>query len=82
MRRLVTSRRRDQRGIALQTAIVMTSLIAIALAVSAVILTRGGEVADDLERQRLTFDPSRFKTQALCEDYNFVWDNDECQEQG
>ena len=80
MFRLAASVRSDQRGIALQTAIVMTSLIAIALAVSAVILTRGGEVADDLERQRLTFDPSRFKTQVTCEDYEFTWVNGECQE--
>lgn len=51
----------------------MTALIAIALAVSAVILTRGGEVADDLERQNVTFEPDRFKTQALCEEYDYTW---------
>ncbi|MYJ18422.1 MAG: hypothetical protein F4106_10365 [Gemmatimonadetes bacterium] len=52
----------------------MTALIAIALAVSAVIVTRGGEVADDLERQRLTRSPSDFSTQVLCEAYEFTWD--------
>ncbi|MYE42427.1 MAG: hypothetical protein F4X79_00165 [Acidobacteria bacterium] len=66
--------RADERGIALQTTIIMTTLIAIALAVSAVLYTRGGEVADDLERQRLTRSPSDFSTQVLCEAYEFTWD--------
>lgn len=74
MRRLVASLSRDESGFALQTVIVMTALIAIALAVSAVIVTRGGEVADDLERQRLTRSPSDFSTQVLCEAYEFTWD--------
>ena len=66
--------RSDERGFALQTAIVMTSLIAIALAVSAVIVSRGGEAVDDLERARLTRDPSQFSTQVLCEAYEYTWD--------
>jgi len=53
--------------------IIMVALIAVAVAVSAVILTRGGEVADDLERQNVTFDPSRFRTQELCEQYKYSW---------
>lgn len=65
---------RDQRGIALQTVIIMVALIAVAMAVSAVILTRGGDVADDLERQNVTFDPSRFRTEALCLEYGYSWD--------
>ena len=73
MRRVAASVRGDQRGIALQTAIIMTTLIAIALAVSAVMYTRGGEVADDLERQRLTRQPADFTTQVLCEAYEFNW---------
>ena len=52
----------------------MATLIAIALAVSAVLYTRGGEVADDLERQRLTRSPSEFTTQVLCEAYEYTWD--------
>ena len=52
----------------------MTTLIAIALVVSAVLFTRGGEVADDLERQRLTRNPADFTTQVLCEAYEFTWD--------
>ena len=42
---------------------------------SAVILTRGGEVADDLERQNVTFNPSRFRTQELCQEYAYSWDD-------
>ena len=58
----------------------MATLVAIALAVSAVMYTRGGEVADDLERQRLTRSPSEFTTQVLCEAYEFNWDaaNNNC----
>ena len=52
----------------------MATLIAIALAVSAVMYTRGGEVADDLERQNLTRNPADFTTQVLCEAYEYTWD--------
>ena len=74
MLRLVARLRSDERGFALQTVSVMTSLIAIALAVSAVIVSRGGEAVDDLERARLTRDPSQFSTQVLCEAYQYTWD--------
>lgn len=74
MLRVTAAGRADQRGVALQTVIVMVTLIAIALTVSAVLYTRGGEAADDLERQRLTRSPSDFSTQVLCEAYEFTWD--------
>ena len=72
---MIGSIRSDERGFALQTAIVMTALIAIAMAVSAVLLTRGGDVVDDLERAKVTRDPSQFSTQVLCEAYGFSWDS-------
>lgn len=75
MLRVAASVRADQRGIALQTAIIMTALIAIAVAIAAVMYTRGGEAVDDLQRQRLTRDPSAFTTQVLCEAYEFTWDS-------
>lgn len=66
----------DQRGFALQVAILTTALIAIAVAVSAVIITRGGEVVDDLERQRITIQPSDINNQAQCEQvYEWTWDD-------
>ena len=51
----------------------MTALIAMAVGVAAIILTRGGEAADDLERTSLTRRPSEFTTQVLCEAYEFTW---------
>lgn len=66
--------KRDERGIALQTAIIMAVLIAVAVSISAVILSRGGEVADDLERQNVTFNPERLRTKQLCEEYDYKWD--------
>lgn len=74
MFRVGESVRADQRGFALQAVIIMTAMIAIALAVAAVMYTRGGEVADDLERQNLTRSPSEFTTQVLCEAYEYTWD--------
>ena len=52
----------------------MAVLIAVAVSIAAVILSRGGEVAEDLERQNVTFEPSRLRTQELCEEYDFKWD--------
>ena len=80
MRLVAASRRSDQRGFALQTIIVMTALIAIALAVSAVIITRGGEVADDLEERNFTFDPTNARTEASCLNWapEYEWQNDAC----
>lgn len=69
------SLRRDEWGIALQTVIVMAALIAIAVTVASVILSRGGEVAEDLQRQNVSFNSDRFRTQALCEEYGYVWDD-------
>ena len=73
MRLRRSARREDERGFALQTVIVMTALIAMAVGVAAIILTRGGEAADDLERTSLTRRPSEFTTQVLCEAYEFTW---------
>lgn len=56
--------------------IIMAALLAMAVTISAVILMRGGDAANDLERQNVTFQPSRFRTQALCEEYDYSWDTD------
>lgn len=73
---LTTVRRgSDQRGIALQTAIILTAMVAIAVTVSAVIYTRGGEVADDLQRQQVTFDPARIQNPDVCDRVTgYEWD--------
>ena len=64
----------DVRGIALQTVIVMVVLLAIAGAVAAVLLTAGGEAAEDLERQNISRDAADFSTSALCQAAGFSWD--------
>lgn len=73
LRRRVSSARSDQRGFALQTAIITAVLIVIAAAVSAVLLDRGGDVVNDLERQRVTASPSAFKAEAPCVAAGFTW---------
>lgn len=74
MVRVAAGARSDQRGFALQTTILMIALIAVALAVSAVIFTRGGEVVDDLERQNVTVTPNMINNQVQCEQvYQWTW---------
>lgn len=76
MREAFLTTRDNQRGFALQVAILTTALIAIAVAVSAVILTRGGDVVDDLERQRITIEPSDIGNEAQCvQVYEWDWDS-------
>lgn len=66
----------DIRGIALQTVIIMVVLLAIAGAVAGVLLTRGGETVDDLERQEISRDAGDFTNQSLCEAAGFSWSGD------
>ena len=73
LRARVLEARSDQRGFALQTAIITAVLIVIALAVSVVLLDRGGEVVDDLERQRVTASPDTFKAEAPCVMAGYSW---------
>ena len=63
----------DVRGVALQTVIVMVVLLAIAGAVAAVLLTRGGEAVAEAERQSITREPSEFTNDRLCEAYGYSW---------
>ena len=63
----------DVRGIALQTVIVMVVLLAIAGAVAAVLLTAGGQAAEDLERQDITREAGDYSTSALCAAAGFTW---------
>lgn len=64
----------DSRGFALQAAILTVTLIAIAMAVSAVLILRGGEAVDEAERQSITRSPSEFTNHRLCVAYGFSWD--------
>ena len=63
----------DQRGIALQTVIIMVVLIVIAGGVSVALLGRGADVTDDLEQQGTAPAPDSYGTEALCELVNHTW---------
>ncbi len=63
----------DSRGIALQTVIIMVVLLAIAGAVATVLLTRGGEAIEDIERQDIARDAADFTTKTLCDAAGFSW---------
>lgn len=61
----------DIRGIALQTVIIMVVLLAIAGAVATVLLTRGGEAVEDIERQDISREAGDFTSRALCDAAGF-----------
>ena len=68
----------DIRGIALQTVIIMVVLLAIAGAVAGVLLTRGGEAVQDVERQQISRAASEFNSQPLCEAAGHSWSSATC----
>ena len=80
LRRRLAATSIDKRGIALQTVIIMVVLLVIAGAVAGVLISRGNEAVDDLERQDIRAAPSTFKNQLLCERAEFSWDtaDDSC----
>ena len=63
----------DVRGIALQTVIIMVVLLAIAGGVATVLLSRGGEAVEDLQRQDISRDAGDFTGEVLCEAAGFTW---------
>ena len=63
----------DLRGIALQTVIIMVVLIAVAGAVAGVLLTRGGEAVEDIERQQVARSAADYQQRALCAAAGFSW---------
>ena len=69
----------DERGIALQTVIIMVVLIAIAGAIAAVLVTRGNQAVSEIERTNITTQPSNYSSQTLCEAAGFKWVNAGCQ---
>ena len=63
----------DERGIALQTVIIMVVLLARAGGIAAVLLNRGSEAADQLEQQETTVAPNTYENKALCEAAGNTW---------
>ena len=73
LRSAVARSHEDERGIALQTTIVISAMLAIASAVAAVILTRAGEETDQFGRQ--TFDYGQIENETACGWRDGVWSN-------
>lgn len=63
----------DQQGIALQTVIIMVVLLAIAGGIAAVLLSRGGEAANQLEQQDVTVAAWEYNNKSLCEAAGHEW---------
>ena len=63
----------DERGIALQTIIIMVVLLAIAGAVAAVIAQRAGDETDRLENQE-NVDFSKLTTETACNLAGYYWE--------
>ena len=63
----------DQRGIALQTVIIMVVLVVIAGAVTGVLITRAGTETDRLENVNTTIDASKYPNEVLCEMAGHTW---------
>ena len=63
----------DERGIALQTVIIMVVLLAIAGGVAAVLLTRGSEATSELQAQEVTVSAYSYGNAALCRAAGHEW---------
>ena len=79
VRRQLAASAADERGIALQTVIIMVVLIAIAGAIAAVLVTRGNQAVSEIERTNIATQPSNYASQTLCEAAGFKWVNAGCQ---
>ena len=64
----------DQRGIALQTVIIMVVLLAIAGSVAAVLLNRGGEASNQLQSAEFGLDPGSFNNATGCRSAGHGWE--------
>lgn len=63
----------DQRGIALQTVVVIAVLLVIAATVAGVLLARGGDAVDELENTDVTIDLAKIKNETLCDKAGGAW---------
>ena len=72
-RSLALARGTDNRGIALQTVIIIVVLLAIAGAVAGVLLARGGEAVGELEDREVEVDLGDIENETLCEELGGTW---------
>ena len=75
LRNRLPQRVADIRGIALQTVIVIVVMLAIAGAVAGVLITRGGEVVDDLESEEVARNPAEATTETECGILGGAWNS-------
>lgn len=73
MAALLTGRRADVRGIALQTVIVMVVLLAIAGTVAGVLLSKSGEVTNQLEATNIGTEAKNYQHKGLCQRAGHGW---------
>ena len=64
----------DERGIALQTVIIMVVLLAIAGGIAAVLLTRGQQTAAQLENQAIGVPAGEYESREFCRGAGHDWD--------
>ena len=65
----------DERGIALQTVIIMVVLLAIAGGIAAVLLSRGQAASNQLEDQALGTPATSYTSSSFCRSAGFDWDD-------
>ena len=76
LRARLQATRNDERGIALQTVIIMVVLLAIAGGIAAVLLTRAQSATDQLEAQSFSADLSTMN-KTFCQSSGYYWDTDD-----
>ena len=73
--RLMRSTKCDERGIALQTVIIMVVLVVIAGAVATILVNRAGTETERLENVDTTVDASKYGNKTLCDMAGHTWDD-------
>ena len=63
----------DNRGIALQTVIIMVVLLAIAGLAAGVMISRGGDAVSNLEQTEIGPDPAQISDSWVCEQSGHSW---------
>ena len=63
----------DERGIALQTVIIMVVLLAIAGGIAAVLLSRGSEASNELQAQSVSVSAYSYGNAELCDAAGNTW---------
>ena len=74
LRARLQATRNDERGIALQTVIIMVVLLAIAGGIAAVLLARGQEASDQLASSDFGIAASEFTSARLCRSAGHGWE--------